>query len=315
MQKTDVLVSVIIPVFNLHSVLAETLDSVLAQTFPYFEILVVDDGSADSSIDLIKQYVAKDSRIFLLHNTHKKGVSGARNTGIDNARGEWLAFLDGDDVWSSDAIESRLDCLQLYPNASFISADYVCFSHDINKVGVSRAISNKDWNACFGSSLSNGIALCIKNPITLFLRSVLVWTGTVLVKTELVKHLGGFEERLNSSEDDHLWMRVAANVEQFIFVPKVIAFYRQREHSLTRSTRSLYHDAPKAYKQLLNIPEFSQYHSDLLKNIRFFVHQNCFFYRKNKRFYQALKWGVQGVYWAPASLVSWKNLLSCCLFR
>ena len=95
------LFSIIIPVYNVAPYLRECLDSVLAQTFGDWEALCVDDGSTDGSGAILDEYAAKDSRFKVIHQTNA-GVSAARNKGLDEARGEWVGFLDADDVWANE---------------------------------------------------------------------------------------------------------------------------------------------------------------------------------------------------------------------
>lgn len=101
-------VSVIIPVYNRETFIAECLDSVLNQTFQDFEIIIVDDGSSDNSVDICRQYEAKDARIKLLMQEHK-GVSAARNLGLDNAGGEFVYFLDSDDKINNIFLEAACE--------------------------------------------------------------------------------------------------------------------------------------------------------------------------------------------------------------
>ena len=89
-------ISVIVPVYNVERYLRRCIDSILAQTFTDFELLLIDDGSKDSSGEICDEYAAKDSRIIVFHKENG-GVSSARNVGLDNVRGEWVAFVDADD--------------------------------------------------------------------------------------------------------------------------------------------------------------------------------------------------------------------------
>lgn len=307
-------VTIITPVFNLNPVLKETLDSIIGQTFADFEVLVIDDGSDDGTPELVQQYIAKDHRIHLLYNAHKKGVSGARNTGIENARGEWLAFLDGDDLWLPDALRLRLQALEQYPDVSFISCDYACFYDHVNNCEPSRACSNPIWHEYFGEALTTGRSVYLANPLPAFLRTVLVHTNTVMVKTALVKKLKGFNESLPTAEDVLLWIRISCN-STFVFVPKTLAFYRQRAGSLTHTNKSLFHYAPMAYQTLLADPEFSDYRAEIVNNIQIFIHQNSFFYRKQKQYWRAFMSSIESIIWEPMSWVSWKNLLASLLLR
>ncbi len=132
MQKDNGLftVSVIIPVYNAEKYLKECVDSVLGQTYEKLEIIFVDDGSTDSSTDLIEDYRKKDSRIKLLRQEHQfAGV--ARNRGISEAKGDYLIFLDADDRFSPVFIETMVKCAQRY-DADIVNCDSVGFDSELN---------------------------------------------------------------------------------------------------------------------------------------------------------------------------------------
>ncbi|WP_394751998.1 glycosyltransferase family 2 protein [Crenothrix sp.] len=307
-------VTIVVPVFNLNPLLRETIDCILSQSFTDFEVLIIDDGSDDGSLQLVQEYLAKDTRINLLNNKRKKGVSGNRNTGIDNARGEWIAFLDGDDLWHPDALFLRLQALNKYPNTRFISCDYACFVENIHNCEPSRATLNPIWNEYFGEALGNKQLVYLDKPLNIFLQTVLVHTNTVMVKTDLIRALKGFDESLPTAEDVLLWIRVS-NRSSLVFVPQTLAFYRQRPGSLTHSNKSLFQHAPRAYRKLLDDPEFFDYRFELIRNIQVFIHQNSFFYRKQKQYWRAILSSIEGVVWQSKSWVAWKNLFASLLLQ
>ncbi|MGN0243010.1 MAG: glycosyltransferase family 2 protein [Lachnospiraceae bacterium] len=107
MEKKDVVISVIIPVYNTERYLKEAVDSVLEQTFPDWELILVDDGSEDDSGNICEEYAERDCRIQTIH-TENRGVSNARNTGIEHASGEWIVFLDSDDIMQKNMLETLL---------------------------------------------------------------------------------------------------------------------------------------------------------------------------------------------------------------
>jgi glycosyltransferase involved in cell wall biosynthesis len=102
------LVSVIVPVFNRSSVIARALDSIVNQTYQYWEALVVDDSSTDDTISVIRKYAGSDSRIRLIQHDQNRGAQAARNTGIHVAEGRWIAFLDSDDLLLPNSLEDRI---------------------------------------------------------------------------------------------------------------------------------------------------------------------------------------------------------------
>lgn len=106
MEQTK-LVSVIVPVYNVEMYLRECIDSVLGQSYPHFELLLIDDGSTDRSGEICDEYAAKDGRVKVIHQKNG-GASAARNTGLDHARGEYILFVDGDDTSAPNAIRTLL---------------------------------------------------------------------------------------------------------------------------------------------------------------------------------------------------------------
>ena len=102
------LVSVIMPAFCAEAYLSQAIDSVLAQTHSNWELLIMDDQSPDGSWEIAQCYAAKDARIRCIQNEHNRGVAQTRNRGIDLSRGEWIAFLDSDDIWHADKLEQQL---------------------------------------------------------------------------------------------------------------------------------------------------------------------------------------------------------------
>lgn len=119
-QKTTV-VSIIVPIYNKEKYLTECVDSILQQTFKDFELILVDDGSKDSSWSIINEYAEKDKRVIPIHQENE-GVSVARNTGLDNAHGKWICFVDADDYLPKDGIQILVEHAE-NSNADIINAN------------------------------------------------------------------------------------------------------------------------------------------------------------------------------------------------
>lgn len=122
------LVSVIIPVYNVEQYVCECVDNIISQTYSNIEILLIDDGSTDRSGAICDEYKQRDNRIIVIHQNNQ-GLSCARNTGIDNAKGDFLVFVDSDDIPSTTMIKRMVDLSQEY-NSSFVSCFFTCDQKD-----------------------------------------------------------------------------------------------------------------------------------------------------------------------------------------
>ena len=124
-MKNNILISVVMPNYNGHSFVEQAIDSVLSQTYENFELLVVDDCSNDDSVSLIKHKAQSDSRIRVIALEHNAGVANARNVGIREAKGEYIALLDNDDLWTEDKLERQLALAQKGADIVYCSYDFI----------------------------------------------------------------------------------------------------------------------------------------------------------------------------------------------
>lgn len=123
MKKNSGTVSIIMPAFNAGEYIEESIKSIQAQTYPYWELLVVDDCSQDNTKNVINNLMKNDSRIKLLHNKYNSGAAISRNYALREATGKWIAFLDGDDVWLPDKLDKQIRFM-LKHNYKFTYTDY-----------------------------------------------------------------------------------------------------------------------------------------------------------------------------------------------
>jgi glycosyltransferase involved in cell wall biosynthesis len=120
MMKKEPLVSCIIPTYNREKFLPDSIDSVLKQTYKNWELIIVDDRSTDGTKKLIEKYMKKDKRIKYVKNKHKQGPAGARNQGVELAKGEYIAFLDSDDEWMNFHLSEIIDEMEKNPDVDWI---------------------------------------------------------------------------------------------------------------------------------------------------------------------------------------------------
>jgi len=211
-------ISVIIPAYNAAATLSQTIASVLAQTDPDFEIVVVDDGSIDQTWDCLQAWAARDARVrpFRFANG---GQAIARNRGLAQARGQWIAFLDADDWWTPDKLAAQKAALAANPQAALAYSwtDYVDdrapFSHRGSYVSLEGAVLPALLQLNF---LENG-----SNP--LIRRSALAAVGWPNPADP--RPIAPFDPTLVPSEDWDLWLRLAARFP-LVCVPRVQVLYR-----------------------------------------------------------------------------------------
>ncbi|WP_254565641.1 glycosyltransferase family A protein [Oscillatoria sp. HE19RPO] len=205
-------ISIVIPAYNAAATILQTLDSVFQQTFSDFEVLVINDGSTDQTLDLLQTIEDKRLQIFTYEN---RGVSVARNRGISYARGEFIAFLDADDLWSPDKLELQFAALQEHPEAG------VAYSWNYYQYETPAKSYAETSNSFQGNVYAD---LLIKN----FIQN----GSNPLVRKEAVASVGLFDPTLKSCQDWDYYLRLAQNWP-FVLVPKVQVIYRQSANSAT----------------------------------------------------------------------------------
>lgn len=195
-DKKATMISIVIPLYNKEQQIVETIQSILKQTFQYFEIIIVNDGSTDHSVEEVKKVT--DSRIRLIHQPNA-GVSAARNRGIEEAQGKYIAFLDADDEWKPEYLETQYNLTQRYPECSVFACNYE-FRNMQGHVQ-STIIRKLPFTGEYGI-LSNyfEVASCSHPPL---------WTSAVMVKKGAIQSVGGFPVGIKSGEDLLTWARLA----------------------------------------------------------------------------------------------------------
>ena len=214
------LISVIIPAYNVDKYLAETLDSVLAQIYPHFEVVIVNDGSTDRTLEIAQGYAAKDDRIQVISQANQ-GVSAARNHGIRVTTGELLAFLDGDDRWNPNKLSAHINHF-----------------HEIENLGMSFAkVAFITSDGSYTKQCSNS-KLTSLNPEDFYVENLVITPSNVVVRRSTIDSVGHFELQLNGSEDQELFFRIAWSGAIVEGLDQVLTEYRIVENS---ASANLYH--------------------------------------------------------------------------
>ena len=203
-------VSVVVPAYNISAYIADALKSLEKQTFRDFEALVVDDGSIDNTAEIVQSFCQRDSRFRLLQKQNG-GLASARNYGIARAKGEYIALLDGDDIYLPDKLANHVTQLE---RASKIGVVY----------SASRAIRD-DGKPTFMALSGKPVK---SDPLIALLCKNFIGHGSnVVFRRSIFDEVGGFDETLRSCEDVDFWLRIAATRNwEFYRVPKVLCCYR-----------------------------------------------------------------------------------------
>jgi len=199
------LVSIIIPVYNGEKTIKATIESVLNQTCSDFELIVINDGSQDATLDILASIREPRLQIFSYQNA---GVSASRNRGVSHAGGEFIAFLDADDLWTPDKLEAQLKALKANPQAAvaYSWTDHIDECGQFLRPASHTSISGDVYaNLLLGNFLKTG--------------------SNVLIRAQALAVVGGFDESLTHAEDWDMWLRLAAHYH-FVAVPSSQILYR-----------------------------------------------------------------------------------------
>ncbi|MFS9041329.1 glycosyltransferase family 2 protein [Streptococcus cristatus] len=213
----DGLVSIITPTFNSANFIEETIKSVLSQTYPNWEMIIVDDCSGDDTEEIVSQYVREDTRIKYIRLEKNSGAAVARNKAMREAEGEYMAFLDSDDIWTAEKLSEQLSFMQEH-NVSFSCTDYEQISESGEKTGrIIKTLPKANYNR-----------ILLDCP---------VGNSTVMYS---VKELGKFEvPNIRKRNDDALWLQMLKKTQYIYGLNQVLMQYRIRNNSISSNKISL----------------------------------------------------------------------------
>ena len=222
------LVSVVIIFLNAERFLAEAIESVRAQTWRNWELLLVDDGSTDDSTGIAQRYAAAEpGRIaYVEHEAHRnRGMSSSRNLGAAHAAGEWIAFLDSDDVWTPEALATRLVALRDNPGAEIVYGPAMNW-HSWDS---SRPQHDQVQDVAFAPGVVPNGALLASHFIEHGTSTPC--PGATVVRRPTFERLGGFEDSFRGMYEDQVFWFKAALGARVLIVPRTGLFYRQHDDS------------------------------------------------------------------------------------
>ncbi len=226
------MVSVIIPTYNYAKYIEETLNSVKNQSYANWECIVIDDGSNDNTREIVEKLVKQDNRFIYIYQKNN-GVSSARNKGVSMAKGEYIQFLDGDDLLQQEKLFSQIKCFEEDKKIDIVYND-VRFFDDENSSNLKTSLNGnkkEDWMPKISTS---GTAL-----VEQFSRINFIVINSPLIKKNIFNKVGVFDETMKALEDWDFWMRCAIRGCYFHFNSISNAYALVRVHDGSLSTQKL----------------------------------------------------------------------------
>lgn len=300
------IVSVIIPAFNATQTIIDTLESVRSQTFHAWEALVIDDGSTDETYQLVSSYVARssDRRIKVVRQPNR-GAGVARNSGISLAQGEYLAFLDADDILYPSSIACRCRVLQEHPGVPLVFSDYdVENGRVLNK----SILEQREFLGRFtGAKQSKNVYTHVfaAGDLSVFwqMAPFPIYMDTVMVRR---KSMPMFRADISVAEDIEMWWRIVRG-HAVGYVDESTACYRRQFSGLTKSTERYYIDTIKIFSEIR-----SREHGIIRKYIGTKIAESWFelghYYNKSGQFKKARRCLIESIRLNPLSFQSYKVL-------
>jgi len=224
------LVSVIIPAYNAEPYLRRAIDSVLAQTYPCIEIIVINDGSTDGTEPLVNSYT---NQAIHLVSKENGGMSSARNAGIRAAQGEFIAYLDADDYWMPTKITAQVALLQSNPDIGFCST--------LTRVETPDGLFVNEWS-CPNIQVSTLHTIFLNNS------AIAGSASSILARKSIQDKAGIFDEALTGLEDTDMWIRFAA-LSEYTCIPDTLTVILKRPGSVSRNLNNMRSSAIAVYKK------------------------------------------------------------------
>jgi len=211
-------VSVIIPTFNCAAFLTRTVESVLAQTYTDYEVIIADDGSTDETRELVTQWEGKVRYLYQLN----QGVASARNLAVSEAGGEFLAYLDADDMYHPNRLEAQVAFLDAHSECGLVHSDFDILDEN-------DRITTHSFNRATGRSVPKG------NCLMYLLEYCHIQVPSVLERRVCYDRIGGFEQLAHPAEDYLHWIQVALHGYAIGYIDEPLALYRRRPTSASAS--------------------------------------------------------------------------------
>jgi len=280
-------ISIIVPVFNCEKYLHDCVNSILTQTFSDFEVILINDGSTDKTFEICNEYAKSDNRVIVIHKENG-GVSSARNAGIRQANGQYLAFVDGDDYCYTDFLKTYIENIEAY-NADLIVAQWITERKTYSLKKLNGQIEELKKADCFNRVFEFTNSLCNK----FFCRDI------------ILKNNIYFDETLHHTEDLSFVCDYLQYIDKAVYIHKYVYYYRINPNSIT-STPSL----EKNLSTIKIIEFLDDIYSRNAPEYIYICHEFCrFMYQSVANSYRAINNKIQMKFYLRKSRARLKKIL------
>jgi len=237
-------VNVIIPTFNREEILPRAIDSILAQTYENFDLTIVDDGSTDGTYEVVKKYLQHVNVRYI--RTDNKGVSAARNIGVSLSSGDYVSFLDSDDLWHPDKLELQMNFLKQNSHLECVHGEEIWIRNGkrVNKKKVHQKFGGNIFKEC--------LPLCFISP------------STVLISRKVFLEMNGFDENFVVCEDYDLWLKISSLYEVGFIETPIMTKHGGHEDQLSTKYFAMDYFRVKALANILEIRDLGEALSNLV---------------------------------------------------
>lgn len=305
MNPSSPVVSVCLAVYNAEIYVAKAIDSILQQTFTDFELLIVDDGSSDRSLDILKAYAAKDSRI-VLHHQENQGQPATRNRMLRMAKGELIAVMDADDIALPDRLENQVAFLQTHPAVVWVGGAFDIMDDRGRFLTTMRM-----------AEANEQIQTLLKDGHTSFLHP------TAMIRKTALQQVGGYDERYVTAADLDLWLKMT-EIGDVANLPQSVIKYRVHAKSISqRNQEQQWQNAAQAFDeswQRRGLTRTFEVTGCRLRplptkdsQLEYLLKYGWWAFNSHQR-RTAAHYGIQAIATQPRALDAWK-LLICALIK
>ncbi|APW38426.1 hypothetical protein RD110_15495 [Rhodoferax koreense] len=307
------------PVFNSGDYLREAVHSVLHQLpiddrpLPSLELIIVDDHSTDArTVAMLAEIAGMDDRVRVITNQRSKGAAGARNTGIAQASGAWIGFIDSDDIWLSYALALRWHYIESNPGIRWIAGRFKLLRTELTLAQYQADCARLAADMAGTSQYPRLEHL--PRPFLDFAKECLIQTTAVLIQRDLINEMGLFNEKLHRAEDYHLWFQCAV-ANDLWRIDYEISYYRIHAASLTHGETPRYLKEDLMIEMLLQGELAGAHRASLVRRLDMVMQDHCYFYRGRKQYGNAFGMAMKWVGKRPLQVGGWKELLAATLRR